>query len=308
MGLQIGDHLVYSPVGDPTSWMSFVVTALPVNNTTWYRVTVAKIDQADIVNAPGNNKDVTFSVLRFTPTPDSLGGVHDIETNELLIPRIAPPLILQEPAIVSNKALTANTATLTTTLPHFLVEGDVIDVTGVPETAEVHTITPTGTITGGTFTMNVMGTVTGAIPWNATAVAIKTILNTAIPNNTITVAGGPVNTAAFTLTYTGYGDVAQVTIASSLTGTTPLLTPTTTTVGVLSTVFNGTRIHVTSSTSLTVSYAKTNADVASQAATGTITHIDPARPDPEEDYPDMDEEERTHDGLWVKAVGGLANT
>ena len=209
---------------------------------------------------------------------------------------------------MSNKALTSNLATLTSTLPHGLVEGNIIDVTGVPETTEVQTVTPTGTITGGTFTMNVMGTVTGAIAWNATATAIKTAINTAIPGNTITVAGGPVNTTAFTLTYTGYGDVAQVTIASSLTGTTPSLTPTTTTPGVAANVFNGTRLRITAVTSTTVSYDKVNANVPSTAASGTITHIDPARPERETDYPDMTEEERTHDGLWVKAVGGLANT
>ena len=57
-----------------------------------------------------------------------------------------------------------------------------------------------------------------------------------------------------------------------------------------------------------MSYAKVHADVASVVSVGTITHIDPARPESEEDYPDMSEEERTHDGLWIKAVGGLANT
>ena len=81
---------------------------------------MAKIDEADVVNPPNNNQQVLFSVIRYTPTPDSLGGVHDIDTNELLIPRITPPLTLEQPATVSNKALTTNVATLTTTLPHNL--------------------------------------------------------------------------------------------------------------------------------------------------------------------------------------------
>jgi hypothetical protein len=206
MNLLVGDHIVYSPVGDPQSWMSLLVTAIPTNNTTWFQVAVIKLDEADVVNQPNNNQQVTFSVIRFKPTPDSLGGVHDIDTNELLIPRIAPPVTLVEPATVSNKVLTANVATLTTTLPHNLYIGASIDVTGVDA------------------------------------------------------------------------------------------------------VFNGTRIPVTAVTSTTVSYAKVNIDVATAASAGTITHIDPARPESETDYPDMDEDERTHDGLWVKAVGGLANT
>jgi hypothetical protein len=61
-------------------------------------------------------------------------------------------------------------------------------------------------------------------------------------------------------------------------------------------------------TAAQISYAKTNVDVVSVASTGTVTQIDPARPESEVDYPGLTEEERTHDGLWVKAVGGLANT
>jgi hypothetical protein len=206
MNLQVGDHLVYSPVGDPSSWMSLLVTVAPVNNTTWYLVGVAKIDEADIVNQPNNNQQVNFSVLRYKPTPDSLGGVHDINTPELLIPRIAPPLTLQEPATVITKALTANVATLTCSVAHKLVIGNVVDVTGVDA------------------------------------------------------------------------------------------------------VFNGRHTITDVPTGNSISYAKINADITSAAATGTVTHVDPARPESEVDYPDMTEEERTHDGLWVKAVGGLANT
>ena len=206
MNLAVGDHLVYSPVGDPASWMSLLVTVAPVDNTTWVQVGTTKLDQADVVNLPTNNQQVNFTVLRYKPTPDSIGGVHDINTPELLIPRIAPPLTLQEPATVITKALTSNVASLTCDAAHGLVIGSVIDVTGVD----------------------------GVFNGRYTVIAIPTIN--------------------------------------------------------------------------TVSYVKTNADITSAAATGTVTHVDPARPESETDYPDMTEEERTHDGLWVKAVGGLANT
>ena len=205
MGLQVGDHIVYSPVGDPTSWQSFVITTAPVNNTTWVQVGVTKLDQADIVDVPANNQKVAFSVLRYTPTPDTLGGVVDIETDPLLIPRIAPPLEIKT-ATVSNKALTANVATLTTTAAHGLVAGDIMDITGVDA------------------------------------------------------------------------------------------------------VFNGRYTLVDTPTATTLRYTKTNADVASVASGGTITQVDPWRPESEVEYPDMSEEERTHDGLWVKAEGGTPGT
>ena len=50
-----------------------------MNNTTWVQVAVLKVDEADEITAPGNNDKVLFSVIRYTPTPDSLGGVIDIE-------------------------------------------------------------------------------------------------------------------------------------------------------------------------------------------------------------------------------------
>jgi hypothetical protein len=44
------------------------------------------------------------------------------------------------------------------------------------------------------------------------------------------------------------------------------------------------------------------------AATGTIAQQDPFAPEDETDFPTMTEEERTHDGLWVQAMGGLPGT
>ena len=76
--------------------------------------------------------------------------------------------------------------------------------------------------------------------------------------------------------------------------------------GVNPALFNG-RYEITIiADSVTLSYAKTNADVTSTDSSGTVKTTNP--PESEETYPDMSEEERTHDGLWVVAVGGLVNT
>ena len=71
--------------------------------------------------------------------------------------------------------------------------------------------------------------------------------------------------------------------------------------------FNGTYM-LTAVGTTTISYAKTNPNVASVAATGNVSLVDPYAPEDETEFPGMTEDERTHDGLWVKAVGGLANT
>jgi hypothetical protein len=204
MSLVVGDHFVYSPVGDPNSWMSFVVTALPVNNTSWFQVAVARVDQADVVNPPSNNQQVLFSVIRYTPTPDSLGGVTDIETDPLLIPRITPAPAIKT-ANVLNVALTANVVTLTTTAAHGMALGETIDVAGV--------------------TLN---------------------------------------------------------------------------------QFNGQYVITGTPTTTTLTYAKTSANVTTTASPGTVKTVN--LPELETDYPDLSEEERTHDGLWVIADGGLLGT
>lgn len=114
-------------------------------------------------------------------------------------------------------------------------------VSGYPKqgngTNEVQTITPGGTISGGTWTITWNGETTGAIPYNATAAEIQAFLErfAAVRPGDIVVAGGPVSTGAVTLTFQGQyaaTNPAQVTVsAASLTGTAPTLTPTTTTPG-----------------------------------------------------------------------------
>jgi hypothetical protein len=111
---------------------------------------------------------------------------------------------------------------------------------------EVQTLTGTGTITGGTYTITVLGGTTTALAFNANAATIQSALRAAIAAGTgspadkaigdgITVTGGPINTTPVVITYDAEvaADVPQATVnTASLTGTTPGVTPTTTTAGV----------------------------------------------------------------------------
>lgn len=97
---------------------------------------------------------------------------------------------------------------------------------------EVQTVTITGTPTGGSFTLTLLGVTTGAIPYNSAGTAVKTALDTASPNNNITVAGGPGPGTPYTLTFVGYGDTPTITATGSFTGgTTPAIAVTVTTPG-----------------------------------------------------------------------------
>ena len=55
--------------------------------------------------------------------------------------------------------------------------------------AEVQTLTMSGVPTGGTFKLTLLGVTTGTIPYNANAAAIKAVIDTAIPGNTVAVGG-----------------------------------------------------------------------------------------------------------------------
>lgn len=96
--------------------------------------------------------------------------------------------------------------------------------------SEVQTLTPSGTISGGTFTLTARGYTTTALPFNATAAAIAAALS-ALPGVFATATGGPISTTPVVVTFTDSGDMAQMTVTSSLTGTTPVVTPSTTTSG-----------------------------------------------------------------------------
>lgn len=73
-----------------------------------------------------------------------------------------------------------------------------------PET-EVNLITPTGTVSGGTFTITVNGETTGNIAYNANAATIKDALVAlgGIDPDDVTVTGGPLSSGAVTFTWGG---------------------------------------------------------------------------------------------------------
>lgn len=99
----------------------------------------------------------------------------------------------------------------------FLIGGDVIG-TGGSGTAEVQTITITGTPTGGTFTLTYDGQVTGPIDFDATNTEVQTALEALSnlePGDVVVTGAGPY-TATFAASL---GDVAQlVGNGSGLTG------------------------------------------------------------------------------------------
>lgn len=97
------------------------------------------------------------------------------------------------------------------------------------KTAEVQTVTISGSPTGGTFTLTIAGQTTDAIAYNATAAAVQTALNK-LDGVNVTVS---LATNVYTVTFREpVGNVAQLTATSSLTGgSSPAVTPATTTPG-----------------------------------------------------------------------------
>lgn len=114
-------------------------------------------------------------------------------------------------------------------------------VAGFPKqgngTNAVQTLTKGGTITGGTWTITFGGETTGAINASATAQEVQAHLErlAGVRPGDILVTGGPINTTALVLTFQG-GLSAKVVPAvtvttTSLTGTSPTITPSMTTTG-----------------------------------------------------------------------------
>lgn len=108
-------------------------------------------------------------------------------------------------------------------------------LTGATTTAEVQTVTITGTPTGGNFTLTYRGATTANIAYNATAATVQTRLNAlaTIDEGDVTVGGGPGPGTPYTVTFDpDLGDVTQMTAAHTFTGgTTPNVAVTTTTAG-----------------------------------------------------------------------------
>lgn len=103
-------------------------------------------------------------------------------------------------------------------------------------TKEIQTLTGGGTISGGTYTITFGGQTTAPITWNANAAAVQSALEalSSVGVGNVVVTGGPVSTTPLSITFQGVlgGNVAQITAsAASLTGSSPTLTPATTTAG-----------------------------------------------------------------------------
>lgn len=105
-------------------------------------------------------------------------------------------------------------------------------------TSEVQTITITGTPTGGTFSLAFAGSTVAAIPYNATAAAVKAALESlnTIGAGNVAVAGGPGPGTPWVVTFQGALagiDVPAITspAAAFTGGTSPLVTVTTGTQG-----------------------------------------------------------------------------
>ena len=108
-----------------------------------------------------------------------------------------------------------------------------VTVTSTAGVNEVQTLSASGA-TSGTFTLTFDGQTTGPIPYNATAVQIRAALVSLsnIGPDDITVTGGPIHTAAVTVTFAGalgFQHVPQIEADSSLLNDVALTITTTTT-------------------------------------------------------------------------------
>lgn len=88
-------------------------------------------------------------------------------------------------------------------------------------TAEVQTLSKTGTVSAGTFTISYMGETTAALAFGASNATVLAALE-ALPNidtGDVALGGGPVNTTPVTITFAGryaFSDVPLMTVDSAL--------------------------------------------------------------------------------------------
>lgn len=104
-------------------------------------------------------------------------------------------------------------------------------------TSEVTSLTKSGTISGGTFTLTYNAQTTADIPWDATQGQVQTALEnlSTIAPGDVVVTGGPIASAPFLLTWGGslLGNITPPTAdVTNLTGSTPGITVATPTAGV----------------------------------------------------------------------------
>jgi hypothetical protein len=100
-------------------------------------------------------------------------------------------------------------------------------VSGVDNVNAIMSITESGTVSGGDFTITFDGEVTGDIPWDSTAAVVELYMEALdnVPNGECTAAGGAIPGTPITLTFSGsLAGVQDIIVidSSSLTGSTPV--------------------------------------------------------------------------------------
>lgn len=101
-------------------------------------------------------------------------------------------------------------------------------------TADVWTVTPSGTWSGGTYTLTVNGKTTAVIAYNAAISVVQAALDALLGSGAIVVSGGPQYTTATVYTAGGNttGPVALSITTTSVTGSTPAAAAVHTTTGI----------------------------------------------------------------------------
>lgn len=118
---------------------------------------------------------------------------------------------------------------------YFAPSGTASPAVAVSGTAGVQTVTITGTATGGTFTLAYNGSTTAPIAYNAAASAVAAALNAIIVGADVTASGGPLP-AGVAVTFPASLKQNLITASgAALTGTSPVVTVTSTTAGTQST-------------------------------------------------------------------------
>ena len=115
--------------------------------------------------------------------------------------------------------------------------GTALGVVTSAAASDVQTLTDTGTVSGGTFSLTFNGYTTAVLPYNATAVQISTALQ-ALPNigiGGVVCTGGPLPGTPVVITFAGLlANQPQnlIAVTSFLTGSSPVATMAHTTTGV----------------------------------------------------------------------------
>lgn len=107
-----------------------------------------------------------------------------------------------------------------------LLAGQVLAEYSAAAANEIQTLTPSGTISGGTYRLTFEGQQTAALAYNANAAAIQAALEalSTIGEGNVKVTGGPISSGVVTIEFQGdlaKMDVGALTVQSSLTGSTP---------------------------------------------------------------------------------------